>query len=281
MESLNYLVDASLVIEKLRVASAVGLAHLARNKRADPDREELHKRLVDLEEFVDGKVAVRIKEHPAYPWFSKVKGVGKENIGKVVGGVRVKPATKEVIWCSSCEEEVRGGELKKCPKCDSKLIFKVIDLPYADSVSALRMFAGFAPVDGHSMKRTKGEKLKYNSQLRSMCWRLASSLLRAKGKFYDYYLKEKEKYQERYRNEGKAIVPVTSLPKKDKKRYEPENMISEGHVHNQALRKMIQLFLACLWLTWREAEGLPATKPYAIDQLKHDSFIDPWKMLDR
>ena len=58
-------------------------------------------------------------------------------------------------------------------------------------------------------------------------------------------------------------------------------MIAEGHVHNQAMRKMVKLFLACLWLTWREAEGLPVAKPYAIDQLGHDSYIAPWDMVDR
>jgi hypothetical protein len=48
-----------------------------------------------------------------------------------------------------------------------------------------------------------------------------------------------------------------------------------------ALRKMVKLFLACLWLEWRKAEGLPLTKPYAIEQLGHDSFISPEEMCDR
>ncbi len=243
MESLSYLVDASLIIEKLRVASEVRISHLANNKRTDKDTEELHERIEDLEKFVDGKVAGLIKSHPAYPWFSKVKGIGKENIGKVVAP---------------------------------------IDINRADTISALWRFAGFSVEDGKAPKRLKGGgKLHYNSQLRSMCWRLGTSLLRARGKFYDYYLKEKDKYGQKYENIGKRIVPTTSLPTKDKKRYEPEDMISEGHVHNQALRKMIKLFLACLWLEWRAAEGLPVREPYAIGQLKHDGFIDPKSMIDR
>ncbi|MBA7647957.1 hypothetical protein ES703_55736 [subsurface metagenome] len=141
---------------------------------------------------------------------------------------------------------------------------------------------GFSVEDGVAPKRSKGGgKLSYNSQLRSMCWRLGSSLLRAKGKFYNYYLKEKDKYQQKYENQGIKIVSATSLPKSEGKRYEPSNMISEGHVHNQAMRKMIKLFLAGLWVIWREAEGLPITKPYAIDKLGHNSYIDPWEMTDR
>lgn len=239
LSSLSSMVDAALAIEKLRVASQVRQTHLAKNERIDPETDELCRRLTDLEEFVDGRVAHLVKTHPAYPWFSKVKGVGKENIGKVVAPV---------------------------------------DIEKANTISSLWKFAGFSVENGIAPKRVKGGKLSYNSQLRSMCWRLGSCLLRAKGKFYQYYLVEKDKYLMRYDAEGISVIPATSLPKKDGKIYEPADKISEGHVHNQAMRKMIKLFLACLWLIWREAESLPVTKPYAIDRLGHSSFINPWDM---
>ena len=248
MDTLSTMVDATLAIEKLRVASEVRQSHLALQGRQDKETDELHRRLKDLEDFVDGRVAYLIQGHPAYPWFSRVKGVGKENIGKVVA---------------------------------------TIDIVRADTISSLWKFAGFAVENGQAPKRVKGEKLSYNSQLRSMSWRLGSSLLRAKGKFYSYpsrgagYLEIKDKYIQRYENEGKAIVPASGLPKKDGKKRESDIVISEGHVHNQAMRKMVKLFLACLWLVWREVEGLPVTKPYAIDKLGHDSYIDPWEMVDR
>lgn len=242
MDRLTILVDATLAIEKQRVASEVRQSHLALQGRSDPETDELHRRIKDLEDYIDGRIADLLKAHPAYPWFSKVKGIGKENIGKVVGQVDIERAT---------------------------------------TISALWKFAGFSVENGKAPKRAKGEKLSYNSQLRSMCWRLGSSLLRARGKFYNYYLAQKDAYIQRYENQGRTIVPATALPKVDGKKKETDSVISEGHVHNQALRKMIKLFLACLWLTWREAEGLPVTKPYAIDKLGHNSFIDPWEMVDR
>ncbi len=252
--TLSALVDASLAIEKLRMASTVRQTHLKLKGKDDPETDEMIRRIAGLEDYVDGRVAKLISTHPAYPWFSKVKGVGKENIGKVVTQVRIKP-----------EDDGDGGQLK-----------------YADTISALWKFCGYSVDGGRAPKRVKGGgKLCYNSQLRSMCWRLGSSLMRAKGKFYEYYLEQKDRYVERYENQGVKMVPAANLPEKNSKKYEPENTISEGHMHNQALRKMIKLFLACLWLVWREAEGLPATKPYAIDQLKHDSLIDPWKMVDK
>lgn len=243
LASLTTLVDAALAIEKLRVSSEVRQRHLARQGKKDPETDELHEHLKDLEDFVDDRVAHLIQIHPAYPWFSRVKGIGQENIGKVVAP---------------------------------------IDIKKANTISAVWKFAGFSVEEGVAPKRRRGGgKLEYNSQLRSMCWRLGSSLLRAKGKFYDYYLKEKDKYYQKYENQGVKIVRATGLPKKDGKRYEPDNMIAEGHIHNMALRKAIKLFLACLWLVWREAEGLPVTKPYAIGVLTHQSFIEPWEMVDK
>jgi len=255
---LSALVDATLAIEKLRVASEVRQSHFARQRKRDTETDELHRRLVSLEDYVDGRVADLIKGHPAYPWFSRVKGVGRENIGKVVG---------------------------------------LIDIGRADTISALWKFSGMDVQDGKAPKRKRGEKLSYNSQLRSMCWRLSISLLRAKGKFYNYYLEAKEKEARKFtvistpkgRLCPKCLTEVTAkatkyCPKCGTQlslKEEPKGVLFEGHLHNRALRKATKLFLACLWLTWREAEGLPVSKPYAIDIQRHSSFIGPWEMCDR
>jgi len=260
---LSSLVDATLAIEKLRVASEVRQSHLKLQGKGDNETDLLHDRLVNLEEYVDDRIAELIKEHPAYPWFSRVKGVGKENIGKVVG---------------------------------------LIDIEKDDTVSSLWKFAGVAPVDGKAEKRQKGTKLHYNSQLRSMCWRLGTSLLKAKGKFYEYYLSEKEKYLIKYASQGIRVIPTptgkycpTCLVEVEakarkycptcgsllSKKQEAEGVIFEGHVHNQALRKMIKLFLALLWDSWREAEGLPTRVPYPAEYLGHNHIIKPEEMVDK
>lgn len=265
--SLTHMVDAALAIEKIRVATEVRQSHLAKRHKHDPETDELHQRIKDLEVFVDGRVAHLIESHPAYPWFSLVKGVGGENIAKVVG---------------------------------------LIDITKAPTISSLWKFAGFAPdEEGKAMRRVKGGgKLEYNSQLRSMCWRLASSLKRIKGNFYQYYIQEKDKYTERFLNQGykilptpqgkwvctncgaswgkkRDITPCCDKPAIEKKlREEPPGVIWLGHLDMMALRKMIKMFLACLWLVWREAEGLPITAPYAIEKLGHSKLISPWEMVD-
>lgn len=254
MEDLSFLVDTQLKVEKLRVATQVRNSHLRKRKKVDPTTLKLQEEIQNLENFVDGVVADKIKDHPAYDWFSRVKGVGRENIAKVVGPIRVKPDPDD-------------------PEKD-----------YADTISALWRFAGFdVGKDGKAPKSQKGEKHHYNATLRAMCWRLATSLVRLKkpGKYCEYYLKEKEKYRQKYLNEGYKIVPSEKLPTKNKKKYEPEGVISEGHLDNQAKRKMIKLFLAHLWLVWRQVERLPITKPYVIEKLGHNYFIDPYEFCDR
>ena len=114
-----------------------------------------------------------------------------------------------------------------------------------------------------------------------MCWRTGSSLLRVKGKFYEYYVAEKQKYIQKYVNQGWSIVPASKLPKKDGKMVEADGFISEGHIHNMALRKMIKRSEPAYGGNGEKAEGLPATMPYAIDQLGHDSFVTPDEMTDR
>ena len=302
-KTLTHMVDAAVAVEKLRVASEVRQTHLFLNglkgleeegiitvrqvatykrnweknrstegipqehRLHDVETDELVRRQKDLEDFADGRVADLIRTHPAYPWFSRIKGVGGENIGKVVAP---------------------------------------IDIERAKTISALWKFAGFSVEDGAAPRRIKGGgKLSYNSQLRSMCWRLASSLKRVKGSFYDYYTREKEKYTERFLSQDFKILATPSgrwacancgaswerkrdvlaccdSPSIEKKlRQEPPGVIWVGHLDAMAVRKMIKLFLACLWLTWREEEGLPVTRPYAIDRLGHNSYIDPWEMVDK
>jgi len=158
-----------------------------------------------------------------------------------------------------------------------------------------------ATVPNHTLLVKRNGKVCWSGN----CWRLASSLRRARGKFYQYYIQEKDKYTERFENQGykvlatpqgrwmclncgaswnkqREITPCCANPRIEKRlREEPAGVIWKGHLDAMALRKAIKLFLACLWLVWRDAEGLPVTRPYALDRLGHNSFIDPWEMTDK
>jgi len=50
---------------------------------------------------------------------------------------------------------------------------------------------------------------------------------------------------------------------------------SKGHIHNRAGRKMVKLWIAHIWTTWRQLEGLPIRDPYVQTHLGHDGIIPP------
>jgi len=312
--------NAIYAFGKITTSLKVRRSHLKRRGRRDPITEELLARAESIEEYAVGIAAGMLKEHPAYPWFSRILGVGRENIGKCLGPIRIKPADEFICPGKKCGYfELKNGRTTPplCPKCKTQMI----DPPYADTPSALHKFAGGAPEDGKSPKRTPGVRSSYNSRLRSMFWRLMTAMLKAGlrqkclkcsevvgqttldkkendghcprcrndtfatiaiSKFAQKYLDVKSKYIARYLNTGYKIVPASALPTDEEdKKYEPPGVISEGHIHNMAMKWTVKLFQTCLWLVWREAEGLPLTKPYPISILGHSSFIDPWTMCDK
>lgn len=301
MDTLSRIVDSKMAVEKETTRHKIRLSHLKLQGRTCEDTATVLEMLLGVESFLDKRIAALLKQHPGYPWFSKIKGVGPENIAKCIGPIRVKP-----------ESGYRKN--KKTNKVE------LVPLPFAATISGVWAYTGMGLDKDHKAPKPKeGEPLPYNKELRSMWWRLGKSLLQVGirqkcskcGKlvgqksmeehsrkdhphhgtefstvgttwFSNYYLKEKAKSIEEFLNKGWKIVPAAQLPKNEKgKRYEAPGIISDGHIHNRALRKMIKMFQAGLVLVWREAEGLPPTKPYAIDKLGHDSMIYPWEMVDR
>lgn len=252
-KDLGFLVRTQLAIEKIRVATQVRNTHLHHHNQNDPICEELQDMLKDAENFVNRNIAEIMEAHPAAPWFSRVNGIGYENIAKVIGLIRIKPDPED--------------PQKK----------------YAKTISSLWKFAGMHTENGKAPKAVRGKKLEFNKQLRSMAWRIGRSLCRARGAYYEYYLKQKAQYRIKLLDKGVKIIPATELPYKmrgsRKIRYEPKGIISIGHLDNMAKRKMIKLFLANLWLVWREAEGLPITEPWVIAHGGHAHIIDPWEMV--
>jgi hypothetical protein len=235
--------DALYFIQKARVAAQIRETHLEKQgKKCDLTKEVIEKTM-DLEKWLESKLADIVQAHPAYLWFSRIKGIGNINIGKVIS---------------------------------------LIDIEVANQISKLWRYAGFGcDADGKAERRKKGEKVHYNQILKSMCWRLGKSLIKAKGKYYDFYLKQKARLKEREESYGKQIISSAKLPEKNGKHIETDEFFGLGHIDMMAMRKMIKLFLSHLWLVWRETEGLKITKPYSQAIQGHSDFIDPWEMIEK
>lgn len=186
-------------------------------------------------------------------WLSEVRGIGLVLTAQVIGGfeMALKP------------EETLGAHFGRA--------------------SQMVAFAGLDvdPETGKARRRMKGQKLTFNPMLRSvLIGRVGTSFLRQsplKSGYRRIYDQQKARLTQRYQREGIKIVPSAKLPKDKGIRYEPKDMISEGHVHQQAMRAMMKIFVHHLWEMIRKYEGLPSGKPYVIEVLGHpeSSYIPP------
>ncbi len=135
------------------------------------------------------------------------------------------------------------------------------------TISSLRKYSGWFPVDGKAARLTSGENCRFSTRLKQILYHFVDCIIKAKDPvYYPMYVRFKEEiynkhpeYRDRKATKGKRIE---GIPK---------------HVDLMARRKTIQMFLSDIFCIWRDLEGLPQTTPYAIGILRHEGFIDPLK----
>ena len=125
------------------------------------------------------------------------------------------------------------------------------DIEPFTNVSKLWWLCGLGVVDGKAVRPTKGVKLNYDPRLKSVLLGRVGAQLLMNGDPFGRML-----YDE-YR------------PKEEAKRM--------AGAHRRAIRKVVKLWVACLWDVWRRADGLPVTEHYAALHLGHSDTISPEK----
>jgi len=104
-----------------------------------------------------------------------------------------------------------------------------IDIDKTPGISNLWSYCGLKPEDN----RRRGKKCKWNHNLKSVCYLIGESFIKARTpKYREIYDKEKEKQ-------------IPTCKKIDKKGW-------KGHANNRARRKMVKLFLKDLYLEWKD-----------------------------
>jgi len=220
---------------------------LSANFRDEPkDDPLLRTRVVpllqELEDSLEKFLVKVVKEHPVWTnWASGIKGLGAKTLARLIGKPDIrKIETISSFWalfgwalkkfCPRCKE-IWGGTSGSCPKCNSTNIQIVIQ------------------------RKRAGAKLDYIPKLQSSSVIMGECLVKAGGKFYDYFVRE--------RDLARKVVR------------------SPGHAHNRGFRHMIKMVLACLYMVWRVAEGLPLRSPYPHEKLGHTSILLPQDFLDK
>jgi len=178
---IRLVVDSYFQIQKLRIQVSNRISAVNRDTD-DPNiyilfLDNTYKHLIQLEKDCVKIAKEYVKEHPAWAWLSKVKGIG-------------------VVYAAK--------------------LLSYIDIEEADTVSALWRYAGLGVVDGKAEKIQKGEKLHYNKRLKSTMYLIGSSFLKSKGKFSQIYYQEKERQEREHPELSKGQIHYRALRKMNK-----------------------------------------------------------------
>lgn len=215
---LRTLVDLRGVVQKQRMAFGNRMDAIFREADVADEitiglLERWHNRFLDMESDLDKEIKDAIKDVPIINLMTQVKGVGPLLSARVVA---------------------------------------MIDIEKSDTVSALWRYCGYGVTpDGTRERPTKGEKLHYNTRLKSSCYNLGRSMLRTNSPYRSIYDSAKAYYEANRPDWTKA------------------------HRDMAALRKMVKIFLSHLWLEWRTLEGLPVRNLYVEEYRGHTHILRP------
>jgi hypothetical protein len=153
-----------------------------------------------------------------------------------------------------------------------------IDIRKAEHVSSLWKYFGYHVVNGRAVKRKKGEKLGFNPDMRVLGYKIADSFVKHRTTVY------RQIYEERKRRAMEKLnhpeVNPENCPRYKECMEELKKKATRTgrgvkkppcakHIHLRACREMVKEFLRHLWVKWRTMEGLPVSKPYAVQILGH------------
>jgi hypothetical protein len=123
-------------------------------------------------------------------------------------------------------------------------LLATFDVRKTKHISSFWAYAGLGVVDGHAPKRTRGEKLNYSTQARTLCWKVADSFIKQRTHIY------------------RDIYDITKAEETAKLKDSGEKGWKQ-HADLRARRKMVKAFLADFWVAWRKSDGLPVDPPYS------------------
>ena len=206
----------------------------------------------------------RIARHPAWPWLGRVRGLGPSLAARLLARLDIERAPTPSSFWSYCGLATVAAQVYRCAECGYELslpegrqIRAAHRIPRSSETCAGTLApAGDGPRRVAQPRPTRGENAPYDREAKKLCYLIGVSFVR-QGEAY-----------KRYYNEQRARLEATK----------PDWIPRRRHL--TALRMTEKLFLAHLWLVWREALGLPVTAPYADTRDDALPAPRPWAMVD-
>ena len=234
MDGVILAVQSYYDAQKLRISLSNRIGDLVREKHFTQEEADFRFSpafdfLKKAEHVFAKDIKHESKEHPMYPWLISVRGIGPVLAGGLLAYIR--------------------------------------DIGRFDTVSKLWAYVGLHVIDGVAPKRRRGEKANWSTPLKTLCWKIGESFVKARGPYRDLYdsykARDREKHPEKI-DSGRKSKAGTAI-----------YTYSDGHIHARAKRYAVKIFLSHLWEVWRKQEGLPVRDPYALEVLGHTTKIEP------
>jgi len=205
----------------------------------------------------------RIARHPAWPWLERVRGIGPSLSARLLARLEIERAPTPSSFWSYCGLATVAAQLYRCPECGYELsLAEGRHLRSGHRVPGSgEPCAGALASMGDGTRRvaqprpSRGENAPYDREAKKLCYLIGTSFVRQGDSYRRYY------------NEQRARLDATK----------PDWIPRRRHL--TALRMTEKLFLAHLWLVWREQLGLPVTAPYADGREDAVPAPRPWAMV--
>jgi hypothetical protein len=200
----------------------------------------------------------------AISWLGRVRGLGPSLSGRLLARLEIERAPTPSSFWSYCGLATVAARLYRCEECGYEL-----SLPAGRHLRSVHRVpgsegpcAGMLAAIGEGTRRvaqprpSRGESAPYDREAKKLCYLIGTSFVRQGDAYRRYY------------NEQRARLDASK----------PDWIPRRRHL--TALRMTEKLFLAHLWLVWREQLGLPVTAPYADTRDDAVPAPRPWAMVD-
>ena len=225
---------------------------------------EAYRRHWEEERELLRQLSERIASHPAWPWLGRVRGIGPSLAARLLGRLEIDRAPTPSSFWSYCGLATVAAEVFRCAHCGYELSLpsgRTIRSGHRVPATGQQCEGSLAPV-GEGPRRvaqprpSRGENAPYDREAKKLCYLIGISFVRQGSAYRHYYLEQRARLD---------IAKPDWIPRRR---------------HLTALRMTEKLFLAHLWLVWREQLGLPITAPYADSRDETASTPRPWSMVD-
>jgi len=205
----------------------------------------------------------RVARHPVWPWLERVRGIGPSLAARLLARLDIERAPTPSSFWSYCGLATVAAQVYRCAQCGYEL-----SIPAGRHVRAAHRVPGsthpcpgaLAAV-GDGARRVaqprpgRGENAPYDREAKKLCYLIGVSFVRQGDTYRRYYTEQRARLE---------VAKPDWIPRRR---------------HLTALRMTEKLFLAHLWLVWREQLGLPVTAPYADARDDAPPAPRPWAMV--